>query len=500
MFDRLAIRPACERAGITLREWQRQALHRCTLEDSPDRHIVTAIMGAGKSVVIALLCASWRGPVVVTAPTIALVEQLSATIEHVTGEPVGQLYTGAKTTARITVVCLPSIELAPTEPGTLWIADECHRTERAPVGDYDAHPVHRIGFSATPYRADDGGLSLWTGEHLRYTVGDALTDSVLVPMRVHYLTGSGLVDRNQACIDWVAAQDGPGVVSADSIADAESFCEALQGAGVPTLCVHSRMPRKAQRNALRALEGGSAKALVHVRMLVEGVDLPWLRWLCLRTPRGSRVAYSQEIGRVLRSHPGKTHADIFDPYGVTLEHELQDAAAVCDAATGIEAAEPEQAPEPFIDPLTGEEFERPTKVETKRILARSEGAAYIAQCVTALKMRGVVPPGSSAAGLKGWRRDPATARQMEMLDKAAKQCRYFVQQRGEVDGRKGRDAEHARAIATQVVRALGAAKMRPILKGYASDLITVLLSTIRTGDNNLKAAAHAAIRDIEAPE
>jgi hypothetical protein len=57
-------------------------------------------------------------------------------------------------------------------------------------------------------------------------------------------------------------------------------------------------------------------------MLQEGVDLPWLRWLCLRRPAASRVRFAQEVGRVLRAAPGKAEAVIFDPHDLFASHAL----------------------------------------------------------------------------------------------------------------------------------------------------------------------------------
>ena len=88
-FDRHAVRPAMDRGGVTLRPWQRQCLVDQTAATPTDAGMVSAVMGAGKSIVIALLCAAWRGPVVVTTSTIKLVEQLSDEIRRLTGEPVG---------------------------------------------------------------------------------------------------------------------------------------------------------------------------------------------------------------------------------------------------------------------------------------------------------------------------------------------------------------------------------------------------------------------------
>jgi hypothetical protein len=48
-------------------------------------------------------------------------------------------------------------------------------------------------------------------------------------------------------------------------------------------------------------------------MLSEGADYPWLRWLCLRRNVDSRVRFIQEVGRALRSYPGKIEAVLLDP-------------------------------------------------------------------------------------------------------------------------------------------------------------------------------------------
>lgn len=508
-WDRHAIAAARDRASLVWRPWQRQALHRATTPDARSNGIITAIMGAGKSVVVACLCAAWQGPVVVSAPSIALVEQLSGTIARVTGELVGRWYTHAKDLQRITCVCVDSLDQLPPIAGPiLWIADECHRTERDVVASFIAThtPAHAIGLSATPYQADDGTLSLWTHEIIRYEVADALRDGVLVPMRVDYLTGRPgeqiLVD--DACIAWIRQADGPGIASARDIADAEDFAEQLRDAGIPALSVHSRMRRKAIADALRDLQSGTIRVIVHCRMLVEGVDLPWLRWLCLRHPRGSRVAFSQEIGRVLRSHPGKDHARVYDPYGVTLEHQLQDAAAVCEAVgtPASKTAATAEPPEPLIDPLTGEIIERPTVRDERTVRARSDASAYIARALITLRQTGAAKAEPDAQpGLKGWRRDPASAKQLDVLYRAESQCRLFVQRKGEIDGLTGDAAAHLRYISLCATRAAAASRTHDVRKGPISDLITVLFCAVRTSpETRAKALASLVAAELEIPE
>jgi superfamily II DNA or RNA helicase len=496
-YDRHAIKPACERSGTILRPWQRQALHRVTRDPTPGG-IITAIMGAGKSRVIALLCVSWQGPVVVTCPTIALVEQLAETIEQITGETVGRFYTGSKTTARVTVVCAPSVPRAVEHLqsiGLLWVADECHRTERDAIAPLLHIAATHVGFTATP----GPPLSCFNREIMRYTVADALRDGALVPMRVEFPVRPlrEQLDVDAACLEWIARADGPGIVSARDILDVEDFTAQLNDAGIPALPIHSRLPRAAVRSAVAALKRGDVRALVHCRMLVEGVDLPWLRWLCLRTPRGTQVAYAQEVGRVLRSHPGKDYALIFDPYGVTLDHELQDAAAVGHALSipSSQTATAAEPPEPLIDPLTGEEFTAPDAEDRRRIRAWSAADAYMAQCLIALRSHDVIPAQQGATGVKGWRRDYASPKQLELLAKAQKQARYVVSERGKLDGHTGEDAAHLRAIALIASRAANrAAQGDTLRRGPVSDIITVLLSTVRTPDRDLRSRALAAIR------
>ena len=123
-------------AGKQPRDWQAQALP-IALDALRRREnaIICAIMGSGKSVLIAEVCASGRGRVVVTVPTVALVVQLAATIGTRCPGEVGTFYGDSKQTdKRITVVCLASLgtyaaATAHLEAPALWIADEAHKTE-----------------------------------------------------------------------------------------------------------------------------------------------------------------------------------------------------------------------------------------------------------------------------------------------------------------------------------------------------------------------------------
>jgi len=511
-FDRHLVRSAMDRGGVTLRPWQRQCLVDQTAATPTDAGMVSAVMGAGKSIVIALLCAAWRGPVVVTTSTIKLVEQLSDEIRRLTGEPVGVYYTGGKSTSRITVTCLPSVERLSVVlghvPGLLWLADEAHRCERDTVAAFLAtcQPVRRIGFSATPYRRD-AGLTIWTHEAHRYSLDDGIREGSLVPFRIVLWTrrladelgvpfetpkrpddATNVNDANDAVIAWCRSQSGPGVISAANIADAEDFAAECCAQGYRVQAVHSRMSKKAVKGAIERLRTGELSALVHCHMLSEGVDMPWLRWMALRQGRGSRVEFLQEFGRVLRAAPGKTEAVIFDPWEKSLDHPMTGWLEVADDAEDGPASVKE--PDPTEDPLTGEEFEwgdLPEK-ERKRILATGEIRAYLSTAIVALTAGGHLDPFGGSASK--WRTNEASEKQITFLVSFSKTAGAAQNMRGYL-GHPGAGAQndeqaaHVRAVAKAVkvlVRAIenGAA----LRSGVVSDACSLARCLFRGHGKN----------------
>ena len=314
-----------------LRRWQAEAIP-LIVEAFRAREqglLVSAVMGAGKSILISELCRLARGEVLVTVPTRRLVEQTAGVAHDWLGEGVGMWYTSEHTRGRVTIVCDDSMsDYLDQHPGPprLWIVDEAHRSESPTMlaaadrlGD-----VPRLGLTATAYRATERErLSLWTRVVYRYTLADALRDGVLVPWRVVPWDGRGdAQDVDGIVVRMLGAAEGPGVVGCLGIDDAEEYASTLTAAGLPALPIHSRQRPSEQRAAMDALRTGSIRALCHVDMLSEGVDLPWLRWIALRAPIGSRVRFIQTIGRVLRSSEGKAHATLYDPHDLFGAHSL----------------------------------------------------------------------------------------------------------------------------------------------------------------------------------
>lgn len=308
------------------------------------RAVILAVMGAGKSVLLTEFAylarpkASARGAaIVVIAPTQDLVRQLSTTVK-MRVEDVGQFYANRKEWDREVVVCCyasaPRLAAKLKAEGikvALLIADECHRTQAPKLlraVDLMA-PAGIVGFSATPFRSDrKSRLQLFDRCVYRYTLGQAIRDGVLVPPRWVPAPFEG--DRDQVTLAMLedVRGTGPGVISADTIADAETFAEVLNERGWKAAAVHSKNSTKTNERLIHMLEHGELDVVVHPKKLSEGVDFPWLRWICLRTKRASIVEFMQEFGRALRVFPGtdgfgpKTEGVILDPNGLFHLHDL----------------------------------------------------------------------------------------------------------------------------------------------------------------------------------
>lgn len=441
--------------GVALRRWQAEAAP-VALEGiaAGRRGVISAVMGAGKSILIRLVVEEWLrspgnrelGPVVVTTPTIRLVEQLATTLGATLD--VGAFYTARKDTDRDVIVCCnpsaPQLAAALGRRVGLWVADEVHRCEAAgllaAVQAFEPHA--QLGFTATPFRSEeDERISVFDEILFTYTPADALRDGVIVPWKIIGWDGAEAT-LDEACVELIRRhRDGPGIVNATSIADADGFAELLSSRGIRASAIHSNLAPSVQTTRLQQLLGGDIDALVHVNMLSEGVDLPALRWACLRRPVGARVRFVQEVGRVLRSSPGKTHATLLDPNGLFGVFGLS-----YEAALGW--YEEPAAPDPQDRETDGPGEER----EILRVRAASSIGMWARQLVLALQAEGAAL--DSRVQSSQWRSLPPTQRQLQVLTNAARAAKHLP-------------PDHAVALRAAVEHP-GA-----LTRGMASDLISL---------------------------
>lgn len=327
-----------------LREWQKVALP--CLENALRRGesgLVRACTGSGKTILLAALLLKKKptrlGEVLVTAPTQRLVEQIALVLKKA-GLSVGSFYSEEKRLRPIVVAChasLPTLIARWKTKGitpSVWVADECHLTEgptlRAVRSEW--RDVVCLGFTATPHRRlTSETLHIYPRVFVDYGLEEARKDGVIVPFRRVGWEGERL-PLDEACARLIANAEGPGLANAVSIDDATDFAAYLRKRGIAAKEIHSRLDRGEQDKRIKDLQTGRLSCLVHVSLLAEGADFPWLRWLCLRRVGKnltlSKNRFIQEIGRVLRVFPGKSEAVIYDPLDLFLTHKLSYPAAI----------------------------------------------------------------------------------------------------------------------------------------------------------------------------
>jgi len=294
--------------------------------------------------------------IVVVAPRQNLVRQLGATMAEFNPGDVGLYFAKQKEYLYPIVVCcsasLDALRADLESIGrkvSLLIADECHGTESETFMEVlpKLDPVQRVGFTATPMRSNPKeSLSLWDRVLYTYSMEHALRDGVLVPIRVVRLKGTADRPVDEACLEMMMDHaEGPGIVSAKSIVDAEGYAEWLTSHGFSALAIHSKQSETEQARRIELLKTGQIRTLVHVSLLAEGVDMPWLRWICLRRNVKASVRFLQEIGRPMRSAPGKTECVVMDPHLLLGRFGLSPAEAIGKA---LEEAAEAEAREPVV--------------------------------------------------------------------------------------------------------------------------------------------------------
>lgn len=482
------------------RAWQAQALPKSLDAITPgNRPIIRAVTGSGKSVLIAEICHAMDPDddevIVITTPTQALVKQLHATISKRVGRnKVGMFYANKKQTkTRFIVTCIPSAKklgVALAEQGShvgLWVADECHRTESDNMLEAVEvlKPRLQIGFTATPFRSDTSEeLSLWDEVVWDYGPKDAIKDGVVVPWELRFwendeepeiknnlhaaTAGDQRVTIDDVCIQMIKssvdAQEGPGIVNAISIDDAEIFAAKLQDAGVRAQPIHSKLKARDQAHLIKYLKDGKLDCLVHISMLQEGVDFPWLMWLCLRRPVQSRVRFIQEAGRVLRSHPGKSKAIIYDPHDLFSAFKLDYEAVLNGDVEKIDDMSPLEIATMEVEEHIEELYQEmliPIRLE-KRPVSLNSISAYLRRLAVSFEMSGRIKRTTSTY----WRKQPATEKQVALVWKMKRVIKHAPH---------NMPGAHRRALAAAVMQ------RKLLTKGEASDLLSVLVSL---GKNN----------------
>jgi DNA repair protein RadD len=293
--------------------------------------------GAGKSFLGAMVAADAvaKGKRVVwIVHRTSLVDQACAEL-HEHGLAVGSIAADATWPARedawvqvCTIQTLMARGIRP--PADLIIWDEVHHCGESAVewvSLLESYPTTRmLGLTATPERGDGTGLGpTWEDLVVGVTVRQLTALKLLVPcdvIRPSTWLRAGRVSGNPLAQDPLDAyrEHGGGrqtFAFAASVEEAERFAREFAVAGIVAAAIHAKTTASDRDRSMRLYRDGTVRVLWNVYVLTEGVDVPQAE--CCMLARGVSTAggFLQMVGRVLRSHPGKTGALLIDLPGIS---------------------------------------------------------------------------------------------------------------------------------------------------------------------------------------
>jgi superfamily II DNA or RNA helicase len=234
----------------------------------------------------------------------------------------------------------------------LVIVDEAHRSLAATylraIAHYSEAGAVVLGMTATPYRADGGGLGdvyealevvasplQLIGEgflvaprvfsappdsrpdlsDVRVRAGDYVEADLADMMNTGKLVG-GIVDH------WQKHAEGRRTVAFSvSVAHSEAITQAFVSAGIPAEHLDGTTPKNERDGILARLESGETLVVSNCGVLCEGWDQPVVKCAILARPTKSTGLYLQQAGRILRPW-NDVSALILDHAGNALEHGL----------------------------------------------------------------------------------------------------------------------------------------------------------------------------------
>lgn len=223
----------------------------------------------------------------------------------------------------------------------ICIVDEFHSMYEAQLRIMARHPGIYIGLSATPFSKGLGShwQTLVVGATTKELISEGyLSDFVVygppVPdlSKVRTIAGeynqkqlAEIVDQRQPVGNVVKTWHKYGkhrqtIVFCVNIAHSKHIARGFENSGVSAIHIDAYTDKEERRNAIRAYREGRVQVLCCVDILTKGFDAPETSCVVMARPTKSLIVHLQQIGRGLRTAPGKDDAVILDHGGNVARH------------------------------------------------------------------------------------------------------------------------------------------------------------------------------------
>jgi len=249
----------------------------------------------------------------------------------------------------VQVAMVATLRNRKTDPFNLIIVDECHHTPSATYQEViSRHPdAYLLGVTATPCRLDGKGLADCFDEMVqgpqiyeliqfgsltppvtyapavgidlkgvRSVAGDYVRSALEEAVGKPSVTGSAVAEYTKL------AAGQPCVVFCVSVKHAEQVAEEFRFQGYRAVSVDGNTDKAERDRMIQGLADGSVQVLCSCDIISEGTDVPAIEVGISLRPTKSLSLYIQQMGRVLRKHPGKTRALLLDHAGNCHRHGL----------------------------------------------------------------------------------------------------------------------------------------------------------------------------------
>ncbi len=302
--------------------------------------------GGGKTRIGIGATARLRTPTLVLVHTLDLAVQWQTELRSLLGIEAGFIGDGEEAPSSVTVAVIQALVRWPRKKLDEFLAsfglvllDEAHHVG-APVFHevLDRCPArYRFGLTATPEREDGltALLDLFLGPAVATVTHDELIEAGVLklpevrPIETDFSFDyfgaedyARLLDalvhdeaRNELIADLVAAEAAHGqlcLVLSGRVDHCESLCARIRGRGVRAELLTGSVKKDRRTELLDAARAGTVPVLVATSLADEGLDLPALSRVFLTYPGRARGRTLQRLGRLMRTHPDKEDAVLFD--------------------------------------------------------------------------------------------------------------------------------------------------------------------------------------------